>query len=308
MKLIKSMEKETRCDFVVTEKRKKLWNIELEILSEIERICEKYNLQYFALGGASIGAVRHQGFIPWDDDLDIGMTRSDLDILLKVAPKEFPKYYYVDYGVKNDNSFNGFCRIRDSRTTGILRADMENHSNGGIFVEIYPYDKLSPNKYKRRIQIAISNYLYTALTSKCYKKRVHLSMIKKLILLPTKALSSQKIWILFDKNCRRYNKLESAIVIDTVSLPQYAKQNKYYYKIEDIQRCSKMEFEETKIWVPNNLKEYLTIQYGDYMEFPSVEERGRHHENIVFYDPDKPYTEYYGKQSLIDFFNTQGSR
>lgn len=305
MECIKSMRKETRCDFVVTEKRKKLWRVELEILCEIERICEKYNLQYFALGGASIGAIRHKGFIPWDDDLDIGMTRKDLDFLLKVAPKELSEYYYIDYGVKNNNSFNGFCRIRDSRTTGILRADMENNSNGGIFVEIYPYDKLSSDKYKQRLQIAVSNYLYTALTVKCYKERVHLSMAKRIILLPIRMLTTQKIWNLFDENCRKYNGLESATVVDTVSLPQYAKQNKYYYKIEDVQRCYKMKFEETEIRVPNNLKKYLTIQYGNYMEFPPIEERGRHHENIVFYDPDKSYTEYYGKQCLKDFFKVE---
>lgn len=80
-----SMEsKDIRCGFVVDQKRQQLWKVELELFEDFKRICKKYDLSYFLIGGAAIGAVRHKGFIPWDDDLDIGMPRSDFDKLIKV--------------------------------------------------------------------------------------------------------------------------------------------------------------------------------------------------------------------------------
>lgn len=87
---------EVRCGFFVTTYRKKLWNVQTQLIKEVERICRKYNLKYFAQCGTLLGAVRHQGFIPWDDDVDLAMPRPDYAKFIQVAPSELPPHYFLD--------------------------------------------------------------------------------------------------------------------------------------------------------------------------------------------------------------------
>lgn len=86
---------EDRLGFHIEAMMKKAWAVQLNVLAEIDRICEKYNINYFAAGGTMLGAIRHQGYIPWDDDIDITMKRSDYELFLKVAPNEIPSNYYI---------------------------------------------------------------------------------------------------------------------------------------------------------------------------------------------------------------------
>lgn len=85
---------ENRCEFWVDESRKMLWKIELDIMEEIDGICKRHDIKYSILGGALIGAIRHKGFIPWDDDMDIGMLREDYNRFLEVAPKELSERFF----------------------------------------------------------------------------------------------------------------------------------------------------------------------------------------------------------------------
>jgi len=87
---------EYRCDFLVPELMKRAWAAEIEILEIVDHICKKYNLQYFADYGTLLGAVRHQGFIPWDDDIDITLKRNDYNILISVLPTELPEGFFAD--------------------------------------------------------------------------------------------------------------------------------------------------------------------------------------------------------------------
>lgn len=85
---------EERCGFVVAEMMKRVWAVEMEVLTEIDRICKKHGLTYYANWGTLLGAVRHHGFIPWDDDIDICMKRKDYQALMGVLPDELPEGYY----------------------------------------------------------------------------------------------------------------------------------------------------------------------------------------------------------------------
>ena len=91
------MKAKTICGFKVTVERQKIWQIELEMLKLVDKICQKHNLHYSLVGGSLLGAVRHKGFIPWDDDIDIAMKRKDYEKFLKIAQKELPKKYFVQY-------------------------------------------------------------------------------------------------------------------------------------------------------------------------------------------------------------------
>ena len=156
---------EIRDKFQVSSIRKKVWLCELKIAQWFCTVCSKYNLSYFLIGGSAIGAVRHNGFIPWDDDLDIGMLRNNFETFKEVAPKELPDEYYIEYGVLSDNIFSSLLRIRNKNTTGILVDEFRQGSEGGgIFIEIYPFDN-TIGGVSRKIQLLKSSMFFLALNN-----------------------------------------------------------------------------------------------------------------------------------------------
>ena len=88
-------EEEERLGFYIEPMMKKAWAVQLDVLSEVDRICNKYNLSYYAASGTMLGALRHKGYIPWDDDIDIAMKREDYDKFIKIAQSELPSNYYL---------------------------------------------------------------------------------------------------------------------------------------------------------------------------------------------------------------------
>ena len=132
-----------RSGFLVKSDRKKLWNAELEIYNEFRRICEKYNLRFFAGHGTLLGAVRHGGFIPWDDDMDFVLFRPDYEKFKEVARKEIQYPYFLSIWYENEGieecafetALCSFIRIHDERTTAIY-PDMRKPSHQG-FVSMF---------------------------------------------------------------------------------------------------------------------------------------------------------------------------
>lgn len=92
----KFFEEEERNGFCISSMMKRAWAVELEVLSQVSAVCKKYDIPYFAAYGTLLGAIRHKGFIPWDDDVDIALKREDYVRLLKILPKELPESYFVN--------------------------------------------------------------------------------------------------------------------------------------------------------------------------------------------------------------------
>ena len=124
-----SLMEEEKCGFFISKKRKRLWKNEIEILEKLNDICEKYDVKYFLIGGAAIGIERHKGFIPWDDDLDIGMLRNDFEKFLRCAKNEFKDPLHLQYGIDDINDASLFCRIRHSKTTAMIRRQQHQKCN-----------------------------------------------------------------------------------------------------------------------------------------------------------------------------------
>lgn len=133
---------EIRCGWRVDEKTKRIWAVQLEMLDEVERICKKYGLKYFADSGTLIGAVRHQGYIPWDDDIDLAMLREDYETFLKVAPGELKEHLVLQTPYREKNYLRAHAQLRNSRTTGCSREDRKAGYNCGIFIDIFPLDAM----------------------------------------------------------------------------------------------------------------------------------------------------------------------
>lgn len=124
----------------------KLKDIELDILKCFISICEKNNLRYFLIGGTLLGSVRHKGFIPWDDDIDVGMPRKDYELFIERARHHLPDYYFVQTFSTDPSYPNNFMKIRDSRTTFLETAVKHLRMNHGVFIDVFLLDEYPSNK------------------------------------------------------------------------------------------------------------------------------------------------------------------
>ena len=152
------LEPETRCDFLVDESRKKLWKCMLDILEQILVVCKRHDLKCFLMSGTLLGAVRHGGFVPWDDDLDICLPRQDYEKLRVFMQKELPPPLFVQT-VATDRGYNApFMKIRNSATAAITPTFVENHivANLGIFVDIHALDGIPKTRRARKVMTAMT--------------------------------------------------------------------------------------------------------------------------------------------------------
>ena len=131
---------EIRNDFFVSIERKKLWTVLLDLLIELDEVCTRNNLRYFILGGTLLGAVRHKGFIPWDDDIDVCMPREEYEKLLKLQ-NEFKHPYFLQTPYTDPNFFWSSTKLRNSNTTQIVDMFKYQGFNQGICITIFPLDK-----------------------------------------------------------------------------------------------------------------------------------------------------------------------
>ncbi|WP_254262217.1 LicD family protein, partial [Lactobacillus helveticus] len=141
---------EVRNDYKISADMKKVWAVELDLFKQLDQICKKHNITYYADGGTLLGAIRHHGFIPWDDDMDFIMLRSDFEKLCKVS-SEFKEPYFFQTEETDPGSLRCHAQLRNSETTGILNSDLSKKYpfNQGIFIDIFLLDGV-PEDAKER--------------------------------------------------------------------------------------------------------------------------------------------------------------
>ncbi len=282
---------EVRCGCRITEKTKKVWAVQLEMLDEVERICKKYGLTYFADSGTLIGAVRHKGYIPWDDDIDLVMLRGDYERFVKVAKKELKSPLVIQTAYTERNYLRGHAQIRNSLTTGCNAEDIQAGYNCGIFIDIFPLDAMPGRRgpaflWAFRIKL-FWMLLYTWYRFDYYKnpsaagKALHL--LGKILRVPMK-----RAYAVYERLCRRYEGRQTPLVCDTVFIRQLKKNT---WKREWFSEALYLPFENRQIPVPIGYDGRLKCEYGNYMKpakAPTV------HGGIVL-EPDIPYREYLKK-------------
>ena len=128
----------------------------LELLTEFDRVCRKNNIKYMLFAGSSLGAVRHQGFIPWDDDLDVALLREDYDRLMKLDPTEWNEAYYMQCEYSEHWPLH-FSKLRKNSTTCLEKYHpKDNQIHQGIYIDVFPIDNASDNALIRKIQFYAS--------------------------------------------------------------------------------------------------------------------------------------------------------
>lgn len=254
----------------------------LSILKVIDYVCRKHNLRYYLLAGTCLGAIRHQGFIPWDDDADVGMPRRDYDKLLAHANEWLPEGYELVSGNTNPHYPYFFARIQDARTTYILRRQFD--FLGGLPVDLYPIDGMTKNAFRRwwhylRLSF-FKKLLYFCLVDP-YK---HGHGLRSWLPLLVRRLSSptflhqrlQHILAEFD-----YDK--TTLIADHDYKPY-----KGIVPKEVFGEPKTVRFEDTELTTVAQPDYYLHQLYGNYMEFPNELPP----QNFRFLDLHKPYREY----------------
>lgn len=286
-------EEEIRCGYKVSVRTKKIWAIELDLLNELLRVCKKHNIQVSAFAGTILGAVRHQGFIPWDDDVDVALTRENYEKLVQVAPSEFKNQYFFQTYQTDPNYFFGYARLRNSLTTGIIVGNDKLDYNNGIYLDIFVLDGKIEDAALLKKQLEDRNKCNILLN--CYKmgypSRNILSRLVKYFLRFTycNLVSYKKQVAKYKKIITRYNSSSNKVALMT---HPYSFIRKYWCYRDDLDSIQWVPFENIQIPIPKNAKSLLSNMYGDYMKLPPLEQRGAWHAGILEFDPDTPYQEY----------------
>lgn len=279
--------------FPVTEKRRKIWATELGILEQFDKVCRKFHLTWYAGYGTLLGAVRHQGFIPWDDDIDIVMFRDDYEEFQAVAPREFEEPYCFQNTYSCDR-LCAFSKIRDSRTTAVEFPDMPESYNQGIFIDIFPLDSVRDDGNPQSCLTAgIQRLLWIGI--------VDPDVILRLLEQDGQSLLNREFLLDYMKKDRRerfrifeaFNGSHSDesrmvnFITDEICPGGYRSVQREWFR-----ETVYLPFENIQIPAPVEYDRILRRWYGDYEQFV----RGTScHEGIIL-DPDMPYREYLRKK------------
>lgn len=301
-----SFEEEERCGYIVTKQQKKVWNIEINLLVEFMRVCDKNNLKYFVAHGTLLGAVRHRGFIPWDDDIDVNMPRADFEKLVAISRQEFQEPYFFQVFKTDKNSFSGIGKLRVSNATGMDIQDIGSKTNNGLFIDIFPMDGIQDDVVKRKRQSKKVERYRGLLSAKIYGKRYsyyHEYEAKEWDLLKRKSRFYSKNYLnyMFDKWCKKYTNIdcEREGIISFITDYECC----YWYK-EDYENLIMLDFESIKVPAPQNYDRCLRVKWGNYMEFPKEALKGKKHCDVII-DPDISYKDYEIKKFELDKIDTK---
>ncbi len=289
---------EIRCNYYISHKMKKVWAIELDLLKKFAEVCEKYNLSYFMDGGTLLGAVRHKGFIPWDDDADVIMPRKDYNKLWSIASKEFKEPYFFQTTLSENDFFRSHAQLRNSFTTGFIDEDEKKDINRGIFIDIFVLDNIPDNILERnffRKKIAFEKKMFVYQYDVAYKK---LSLKKKAFYIFVhfffRIVSYKRFFEHFNRNTLgKYTNTCTALVGD-ITLKW---RTNVQWERKWFEGYVYLPFENLMLRAPKYYNEVLSKQYGDFMKIPEdiTASNFKSHGKVTF-DPDTPYKEYFKRK------------
>lgn len=275
------------------EKLRRHQSVLYELLKVVDSICRKHDISYMLFAGSALGAVRHKGFIPWDDDLDVVMLRPDYERFLEVAEKELDHENYFLQKEHSDHWPMFFSKLRKNNTTCLERyIPKDPLLHQGIYIDIFPCDNLRDGKIPRKLQF----YASKVIIAKSLAQRGYLtdSVIKKLFM-----------WL-----CHwvPMNPLRRMVLAPDAADTQWvhtflggsSRYEKGIYPRKWFSEKICLPFEDEEYPVSGYYDEMLTAMYGDYMTPLHESQRGcKVHAEFV--DVENPYTQYLEFQRSMDF-------
>ena len=241
----------------------------LSMVAELDRICKKHDIPYFLCGGTLLGAIRHNGFIPWDDDLDVGLLRKDYLRLMEVLPSELPEHITLQTNDTDKNYFFFFAKLRDQHS---LLEEISPYDqvfrDRGIYIDIFPFDHM--RLWTNRVAKPLQGH-----TFKIFRTSKNRSWAMRKI----RAIT----W------CNRHFTFPvlrgiSRLTKGHTLTYDYGIPFNLVYDEKDIFPLTTHEFEGLQLSVPDNSHNMLTRQYGNYMQLPDLDHVESHTSKLEFYD------------------------
>lgn len=245
----------------------------LEMLEWLVDVCRNNNITYYLAGGTLLGAVRHNGFIPWDDDIDVMLPREQYQKLIDICSNSIAKRYSIK-ALETDRYYDyPYAKLEN---TNIIIKEAISKKTSFLWIDIFPIDGTPNCKIKRQIHLHMVGFLKLARWEsnalKYYYKNKWKLFLKILIFWPCILCGSRRISLIIEKIARKYDFGESYIVACVVG--KY--NSRECLEREKLEFGLDVNFEGLEVKIPSGYHEYLTSLYGDYMKVPKEDDRKKH--------------------------------
>lgn len=262
----------------------------LSMMKQLHKVCIENGIKYYILGGTALGAFRHQGFIPWDDDLDIGMLRSDYEKFCKLPACAFPENLELRfYRTVKDSPFH-FIKLVDNTTT-LIEKEYLNYVEG-VYIDIFPLDGAKNyNQLREKIRCNIIWFNKVMIFYHCMTE-TRKNFLKRILIYIAKKESLPKMHNLMNIRLQKYSCESSEYIANFYG----AWREKEIHLKEDLGEPTLYEFEDTKFFGPEKIDKYLTQLYGDYMTLPPKERQVFKH-NYYYVNLKESYNNFLKKNN-----------
>ncbi len=261
----------------------KLHSHHLNALLEADRLCKKHNIRYYLVTGTLLGAVRHKGFIPWDDDLDIGLLRPDYERFLQVAQTELSDRFFLQTNATDPEYFLCYAKIRVNGTRFVEESSQNCNIHHGVYIDIFPLDNAPDQPALRRLHAFTTRLLSTAVKAKSKmvvsKNRKGTGLVYNLLKILTAPFRLGTLVKGMDKLMTISKNNSSECIVNINSAYSYAKE---CVKRSYFESTVELDFEGYKMSCPAGWHGYLTDVYRDYMTPPPEDKRYNRHSAVEY--------------------------
>lgn len=251
---------------------------EIKILKEIDMVCRKNQIEYSLAYGSLLGAVRHKGFIPWDDDIDIMLERKQYEKFLKVAEQQLGDDFYLVDGYRDKHYGMVFAKVMLKNTVMRESSIKTSKASDGVFVDVFPFDAIPDSEKLRNKQYRKAKFIKRIIICRARYYfgqkglRLLIYRLQRLLYL----MLPKTTWMkMYEKNARRYEECENSSMLGNMAGVTILKHNSYPKEI--FKDFIEIEFEGLKCKSVRDYDTVLKTTYGDYMQLPPEDKRIPHH-------------------------------